>query len=81
MYAKGDYRGEGVAVDMASRKITPQSIERSRDAFMVQLKRQGYSTRVIAAFLGLNQSNVVRRLKSIPPSVRERYEKVQIFGL
>lgn len=85
MFARGDVEGEGVVVDGApgrcAARLTPTAIERSRDAIMVKLQRKGYPTRAIAKLLGMNQSNVVRRLNSIPPRVRERYEKIEILGL
>lgn len=80
MFAKGDYRGEGVGVEGAL-DLTPQSLERARDALMVRLQKRGVPARAIARLVGLHHSNVVRRLNSIPPKVRERYEKIEILGL
>lgn len=76
MFARGFVGGDGVAVEPGD-VYSPQAMERVRDALMVKLQGRGVPTRAIAVVVGLNQSNVVRRINSIPPSIREWYERME----
>lgn len=52
-----------------------EQIDRLRDLTIVRLSAKGWTQRQIAEFLKIDQSNVCRRLKGVPPHVRERVRK------
>lgn len=56
-------------------EITPETVERHRDLLMLKYRADGVSQTTIGAILGLDQATVSRRLRGIPPHVRERFRK------
>lgn len=60
---------------------SPERMEWLRDAIMVRLAKAGVRQSSIAVVVGLTQCSVSKRLRSIPPHVRERYAKTALLGL
>ncbi|WP_165251152.1 hypothetical protein [Paludisphaera soli] len=58
-----------------------ESLERVRDLVMLRLHVKRIPTRAIGIVMNVSHSTVVRRLNSIPPRIRERYEKSEVGGL
>lgn len=51
---------------------SPETIYRSRDLAIVKLDARGMSQAGIARFFNIDQSTVSRRLRKVPPHVREK---------
>lgn len=58
-----------------------ETLQRLRDLIMVRFAAKGMTHREIAVVMNVDHSTVTRRLKGIPPHVREKYEKQSLEGL
>lgn len=74
-----DARGCGVRVE-GGIEVTDEGIDRWRDMMILQFDRRGVSVRDIGRLLNMPKSTVHYRLRTIPPHVRDYYER-QVRGV
>jgi hypothetical protein len=73
-------RGEGIAVERIV-ELDDDTIERMRDAVLVQLVKQNAPYHRIARFFGKSPAWVCRRLRRIPERARRHFEEIPLDGL